>query len=483
MTSSSELPPAAPKVSPERDVFPLHKVTRAVEKMLEERSSGKLFWVRAEISQFKISGRNAYLELVEEQSGTTVAKLQGRIWGSQLASIRRSLGKEFEEVLKPGREIVFSAHMAFHAVWGFSLNIQEIDLDVLLGEMERRRKETLALLQKEGAVGRNAKLNLAPVLQRIVLIGSQGTAGFTDFLTHLRQNEGGYMQDVGVIDAPVQGATASKALIAALHQAGRVALRTPVDAVVVVRGGGAKLDLDVFNDLSLCRTIASMELPVIVGIGHETDQTLVDVVAHTHCKTPTAVADFILERTAMFEEGLMRQARWVALEVRSRLSENQGALGKFGTFLKERPLTWVRTERGQLHSHANVVVRRTRAQLSEQFALLGRFRQAASVALVLPASQREKLDEWAEQIRREAARQLRQHEERVGHLKGTLNLLGPAPTLQRGFSITRKDGQAVRHASALKEGDRIVTELAEGKVESLVVGPQAEKNDPLNQTS
>ena len=477
MTSSTELPPSTSKASPERDVYPLHKVTRAVEKMLQERSSGKLFWVRAEISQFKISGRNAYLELVEEQSGTTVAKLQGRIWGGQLASIRKSLGKEFDEVLKQGREIVFSAHMAFHAVWGFSLNIQEIDLDVLLGEMERRRKETLAQLEKEGAIGRNGLLALAPVLQRVILIGSKGTAGFTDFLTHLKENEGGYAQDLGIIDAPVQGAQAPKALVAALHEAGRVALRTPVDAVVVLRGGGAKLDLDVFNDLSLCRTIANMDVPVLVGIGHETDQTLVDIVAHTYCKTPTAVADFILERAAFFEDQLMRQARWIALEVRSRLSESQGLLGQFGTFLKERPLTWVRTERGQLHSHANAVVRRTRAQLSEQALLLGRFRQATSMALSLPIACRQKLGEYAEQIRREADRQLRQHEERMGNLKSTLDLLGPGPTLQRGFSITRKEGHAVRHADALKPGDRIVTELAEGCVESIVSGPVEKENE------
>ena len=141
--------------------------------MLDERTGGKLFWVRAEISQCSFSGKHAYLDLVEEEGGRRKAQVRGTIWGSTLAQIRKELGEDFKEVLKPGREIVFSAHMAFHAVYGFSLNIQRIDLDALLGEMERRRKETLLALQKEGAIGRNGRLPLSGVPQRVVLVGSR----------------------------------------------------------------------------------------------------------------------------------------------------------------------------------------------------------------------------------------------------------------------------------------------------------------------
>ena len=320
MTSPSQLSSNGASGN-ERKVFPLSGITRSVGKMLDERAGGRLFWIRAEISQCSFSGKHAYLDLVEERDGARLAQVRGTIWGSRLAEILTALGLEFKEVLQPGREIVFGAYMAFHAVYGFSLNIQQIDLDALLGEMERRRKETLAALNKEGAIGRNAQRMLPDVPQRVILIGSSGTAGHTDFLAHLQGNAWGYRVDLGCIDASVQGTSAVSSIVAALHRAGRVAMRTPGDAVILLRGGGAKLDLDVFNDLSLCRTIAAMEVPVITGIGHETDQSLADVVAHTSCKTPTAVADFLLDCMTEFESAVGREGRAVAAECRAQLSE------------------------------------------------------------------------------------------------------------------------------------------------------------------
>ncbi len=288
-------------------------------------------------------------------------------------------------------------------------------------------------------------------------------------MAHLEGNEFGYAHDVGIIDAQVQGVKAAKALVAALLQAGRAALKTPVDAVVLLRGGGAKLDLDAFNDLSLCRTIAAMEVPVIVGVGHETDQTLVDVVAHTACKTPTAVASFIVDRTARFESEVGIEAQRIAAESQAQLAENRSHLGQYAILIKERPLTMVRTERGSLHSGANGVVRRTLALLSEQRTLIGGVRAGLSaVASGISDAQKRQIEHIGSQLRTEVQRQLKQHEERVGSVKGTLALLGPGPTLKRGFSVTRKEGHAVSDARDLAEGDVIVTEFAQGSVSSVV---------------
>ena len=213
-----------------------------------------------------------------------------------------------------------------------------------------------------------------------------GTAGHTDFLTHIAKNAWGYAFDVGCIDAPVQGAMAVEKLVEALHAAGRVAMRTPVDAVVLLRGG-AKLDLDIFNDLTLCRTIAAMEVPVLTGIGHETDQTLADVVAHTAKKTPTAVADFLVEQLAQFEAEVGREGRALASECRAQLSEQKGMLNRFGALLGERPLAFVRRHRGDLHSDANGVVRRTRAALADQHARLAQCSAGLKLSGQLPERQ------------------------------------------------------------------------------------------------
>ena len=468
MTSPSQLTSNGAS-GEERKVFPLSGITRSVGKMLDERTGGKLFWVRAEISQCSFSGKHAYLDLVEEQDGSRLAQVRGTIWGSRLNQIREALGAEFKEVLQPGREIVFSAYMAFHAVYGFSLNIQGIDLDALLGEMERRRKETLAALTREGAIGRNAKLTLAKVPQNLVLIGSSGTAGHTDFMTHLRRNAWGYQVDLGCIDVAVQGATAIPSLVAALHQAGRAALRTPVDAVVLVRGGGAKLDLDIFNDLTLCRALAAMAVPVITGIGHETDQSLADVVAHTSCKTPTAVADFFLDRMAEFESSVGREGRAIAAESRAQLSEESGWVQGCQALLSERPLSHIRRQRAELHNGANAVVRRTRSALGDRKAKLMSIQTAMAVgSSQLPASWKQVLGELEVGIQREASRQLLQQEERIKHMKSTLALLGPGATLKRGFSITRKNDKAVRDVHELETGDVIETQLESGTFTSEV---------------
>ena len=461
----------------ERNVFSLSKVTRAVEKMLDERAGGTLFWVKAEISQFRISGKHAYVGLVEERSGRKVAQLEGRIWGERLVQIRKELGAEFDEVLKPGREIVFSAYMAFHAVWGFSLNIQRIDLDALLGEMERRRKETLEALQREGAIGRNGRIRMPDVVQGIVLIGSVGTAGHTDFLTHLSENAWGYRLDVGLIDANVQGAAAAPSLVKSLHRAGRLALRGAVDAVVVLRGGGAKLDLDAFNDLSLCRTVAAMDIPVVVGIGHETDQTLVDAVAHTACKTPTAVADFLLERMAEFEGRVSREGRAIAAESRAQLSEQTGWMKEFKAVLKERPRSKVQLERGALYTGANGVVRRTRSALATAKTALEGGRVALDASRHRPGVWKGQLDELQAGMVREVARHVRQQQERVESMRQTLDLLGPEATLKRGFSITRLGGESIRDTRQVEVGDAVQTQLELGIFTSVVTEIAAPTKD------
>ena len=298
--------------------------------------------------------------------------------------------------------------------------------------------------------------------QRIVLIGSPGTAGHSDFLAHLRNNPYGYALDVGCLDAPVQGVQAVGPLVAALHEAGRAALRTSVDAVVLVRGGGAKLDLDVFNDLTLCRTIAAMEVPVITGIGHETDATLVDFVAHTHCKTPTAVADWLIERIAAFESDLGRRGRAVAAECRAQLSEQSGWLQGMEALLAERPLSFLRLQRGALYSGANGVVRRTREAMSEARSKVRVGAEWKAGVAGLSPKWRTALEEVEGGIQREAMRQLVQQEERMTAMRSTLELARSRGHPQAGFSITRVEGKAVRQVDTLKPGMEVETELESG---------------------
>jgi len=216
-----------------------------------------------------------------------------------------------------------------------------------------------------------------------------------------------------------------------------------------------------------------MEVPVVVGIGHETDQTLVDFVAHTACKTPTAVADFLIGNLHEFEAGMAREGRAVAAESKAILREQKGGLDRFDTLIRERPLSVVRGMRGELHASGNLAVRRTREALFERYAGLDRLRNLLRSGAGVHASVRmQALGELERQMRREASRHLRQHEQRMGSIKDTLALLGPEPTLQRGFSITRKDGGALKTSADLQPGDLLKTQLADGTVHSVVTSTE-----------
>ena len=281
--------------------------------MLEEKTGGEAFWIRAEISKITAArSGHFYLDLVEEVNGSQRAKMRASIWKGSASKIQQELGGEFDQVLQNGREIVCQAHITFHPVFGFSLNIQSIDLGSMLGELERRKQATIATLKAEEALDRNKQWPRPLAPQRIVLIASPATAGYSDFMAHIEQNEFGYALDVGVIPVSVQGEKAAAQITAALEKADRIASLTPIDAVVLLRGGGSALDLDIFNDLNLCRQIAAASRPVLTGIGHETDLVLADIVAHRSYKTPTDLADGLIDDLANFESAAIEKLKYIA---------------------------------------------------------------------------------------------------------------------------------------------------------------------------
>ena len=276
--------------SDERKIYTLSQLGESLKRTLERVTSERALWFKAEIAKISQSpAGHMYLELVEEAQGQRLAVMRGTLWKSQLAAVREALGDATSQVLSRGTEIVFSGRVNYHPVYGVSLVVEEIDLSAMIGEAERRKQATLATLKAQGAMELNRGVPLPRLVQRIALIGSPGTSGFRDFAVHLMKNEWGVGFDVEVFPATVQGKDAPPTLIEALARAEAWA----PDAVVMVRGGGSALDLDAFNDLDLCLAISQTTHPVLTGIGHETDLSVVDLVAHRHFKTPTAVADFL----------------------------------------------------------------------------------------------------------------------------------------------------------------------------------------------
>ena len=408
--------------SDERKIYTLSQLGESLKRTLERVTSDRALWFKAEIAKISQSpAGHMYLELVEEAQGQRRAVMRGTLWKSQLATVREALGDATSQVLSRGTEIVFSGRVNYHPVYGVSLVVEEIDLSAMIGEAERRKQATLATLKAQGAMELNRGVPLPRLVQRIALIGSPGTSGFRDFAVHLMKNEWGVGFDVEIFPATVQGKDAPPTLIEALARAEAWA----PDAVVMVRGGGSALDLDAFNDLDLCLAISQATHPVLTGIGHETDLSVVDLVAHRHFKTPTAVADFLVDRL---------------VTERSRLAEWSLAMGQ----RVQHRLTW---ERERFAKDLQTLKLQPRQLLA-----------AEGVRL---SHAREQLSSWARQA-------LERHMQRMGHLATTVDALNPDKTLERGFAVARKDGKAVRDAGDLALNDELSLRFHRGEAKVTV---------------
>ena len=406
----------------ERKIYTLSQLGESLKRTLEQVTQGRALWFKAEIAKLsKSPSGHVYLELVEEVNGSRMAVMRGTIWKSQIVAVRESLGEATDQVLSAGTEIVFSGRVNYHPVYGVSLVIEEIDLSAMIGEAERRKQAAIAELKARGAFEWNRGLPLPRLVQRVALVGSPGTSGFRDFGIHLLRNEWGVGFDVEVFPATVQGKEAPPTLIAAIDRA----QQWQPDAVVVVRGGGSALDLDAFNDLELCLAIAQCPFPILTGIGHETDLSVADLVAHRDFKTPTAVADFLVDR--MVTE-------------RSRLAEWSLAMGQ----RVQQRLTWERERFAQ-----------------DMQTLRLQPRQMLAAEALRLSHAREQVSSWAKQA-------LEKHVQRMAHLASTVDALNPDKTLQRGFAVARKDGKAVRDAADLALGDMLSLRFHKGHADVTV---------------
>jgi|CXWL01.1.fsa_nt_gi exodeoxyribonuclease VII large subunit len=449
---------------------PFPEETYSVRALCEEIRSflGSAFpsvWLSGEVQRLKSSPRgHVYFELVEKgHTDEVVAKLDAVVWRTDAERIRRALvasGQDFAE----GHQIRCRASVDFYGASG-RLQVVVRDVDPLfgLGELARRRQETLSALQSAGLLERNRRLPFPDVPTRIALVTSEGSAAYHDFLATLR--ESGFRFEVLFVHASVQGRGAETELASALAGLGGLGL----DCAVVVRGGGSRTDLAVFDSRRLAEAVAMAPLPVLAGLGHEIDLSIVDQVAHTSVKTPTKAAEFLVEKveaadllTRALAGGLSRAAVDRLLDARTRIeSATRGvALGR------ER----VRRSADRIAALSMALGRTGRLRLA---ATRGALAERERRLLLAPARrlerQRGEPARRAERILAAARARLRQAEVGVKGFERLIEGLSPARTLERGFSITRGSaGRALRHPQEAAPGEPITTQLAGGSLRSRV---------------
>ena len=385
------------------------------------------YWVQAEISGISPSGQgHCYLELVQKDTTgrTFLAKAKANIWRNTWLKIKPYFEAETGEALKVGMKVLLQVTVTFHEVYGYSLVVQDIDPTYTMGDMARRRKEILDQLAKDGVIGLNQELEIALLPQRIAVISSATAAGWGDFRNQLANNVYGFRFYVKLFQAAMQGDDVERSVIAALDAV--AARRDNFDLVVIIRGGGAVSELSCFDSYNLAYNIANFPLPVITGIGHERDDTVADVVAHTKVKTPTAAAEFIINR--VFDTASM-------LETLSRR-------------LGDSVLNRMNAE--------NVRLERLAQKLPSLF-------------VVLKVRNEQMLENIWNRSVTGVRNMLTNKNHKLELLEKSITAADPALILKRGFSLTRHNGRVVTSASDLKPGDRLTTVLADGSIESEII--------------
>ncbi|PKL51406.1 MAG: exodeoxyribonuclease VII large subunit [Nitrospira bacterium HGW-Nitrospira-1] len=382
------------------------------------------YWVMAEIADTKLNQKgHCYLELVEKEDNKTVAQAKANIWAYEYRKLSLKFQTATNESLKPGMKVLLLAAVNFHEVYGLSLNVRDIDPAYTMGEMALKKREVIERLRKEGLIGLNKSLSLPIVPQKIAVISSPTAAGYGDFFGQLDNNPYGYKFIHVLFPALMQGAGAEQSIISALKNVGQKKDR--FDVLVIIRGGGSVIDLDCFDSYNLALQIAKFPMPVITGIGHEKDDTVVDMTAHTKMKTPTAVAEFLISGLRSFEETVIGiQNRVVKHTERFIRDENYGL-----TVLAQR---------------------------------------LSFISIQLTASLNTKIDGIEKVLRINVRQFIQKAGSRLDNFEKVVRLLDPVNVLQRGYSITQHKGKILKDASLLCKGDVIVTSLFKGIISSVV---------------
>jgi exodeoxyribonuclease VII large subunit len=312
-----------------KKTFTLTQLVSSVKSIIAKNYGQKFFWVSGELIKFNVKAGHYYLELADSVDGVNTAQMKGVIWKSQVEIIKTNVGSEFESLLQSGNRLLFQISVSFHEVYGLSLTINDIDPTFTYGEIELKKKLTIEKLKNEGLFDLQKKIKLPLIVKRIILIGSPETSGYRDFKTELQSNIIFRNFTVKEIHTSVQGDKA----ISEICQGLLLADEYDADAIVLIRGGGSKMDLNVFNDYEICKTISNLRLPLLTGIGHETDEVVADLVANLSQITPTAVAKFLYVKVGTFRADLKSNLDNVLKQSLSQFSASRELFNTTNKFL------------------------------------------------------------------------------------------------------------------------------------------------------
>ena len=405
------------------------------------------YWVEAELSEAREVRGHCYMELVEKDglSNTPIARASAKCWASRWAMLRPMFERVTGQRLHAGMKVMLRVKAQFHAAYGFSWIVSDINPEYTMGDLMRRRQEIIRQLKAEGVFDMQRELSLSPFAQSVAVVSSDGAAGYGDFCRQLVDNAQGFAFHVELFAATMQGEAVERSVIAALNSIyPRIG---EFDCVVIIRGGGATSDLSGFDTLALAENVANFPLPVITGIGHDRDESVLDMVANTRVKTPTAAAQLLVDNLSR-TDALVTQLRQRILNVTSRRMQAERLRMK--SVAERIPV---------LFSLVNVRQQARIDRLSRQI--------QTAVSRGIDAA-RQHVDSVETHIADATMRCLTAEQHRLALLSQRVEAENPERLLRRGYSITTYNGRAVRDASQLPQGAEVETRVERGSFKSIV---------------
>ena len=424
----------------------LYELNSLVADVIDTTLS-RSYWVEAELSEARENRGHCYMELIEKSEGSNVpiARASAKCWSNIWMLIKPAFVRITGQEIRAGMKVMLQVHAQFHPQYGFSWIVDDINPEYTMGDMMRKRQEIIRQLKDEGVFELQKELRLPMFAQRIAVISSETAAGYGDFCNQLETNEYELHFHVELFPAVMQGDSVEQSIINALNQIN--SREEEFDCVIIIRGGGATADLSGFDTLSLAENVANFPLPIITGIGHERDESVLDMVSFQRVKTPTAAAAYLIDHLASTLMRVENAQAAIVEGVRRALEVEKMRIQHIGSHI---PVLFsvVRTKQeASLDGLSQRLVMKMKETIKQ-----ADFHLSTLQNRMFPTLQNRLFSE--------------QH--RLDILAQRARLLDPSLLLKRGYSITLCNGKTVRNAKELKKGDTITTRFEKGEVESKV---------------
>lgn len=407
---------------PDPSTYSLLELNQYIRRVISLNFDEPL-WIECEIGQASLSRGHWYLDLIQKEGEAIVAQCQAALWANVYFFLKRKSPIPPEEILKQGMSVKLKVNVDYHERYGLKLIIEDIDSSFTIGVLELQRQAILREIKDRNLIRKNASTYLPPVVQRLAVISSARAAGWKDFVKHIEDNLYGYDIQIDLFEAAMQGQAVESEILTCLNEIEKEL--DAYDAVAIIRGGGGRTDLAAFDNLPIAVRIAHYPIPVLIGIGHEIDQSVLDIVAYGSLKTPTAVADYIVERIAGYES---------ELDVISQQ-------------LKDVTGYRLRQENERITSLVHELSMACKSRILVEY---------------------QKLDHAKFRLKQAGKHRLQLQNTRINHLEPLLQAMHPDKVLARGYTITSLNGQTITSASALEKGMNIQTTFQDGSVKSII---------------